>query len=235
MQNTKGKLYLIPTVITDDTTDVIPSYITPILERTDHYIVENIKTARRFIKSILKSKNLDGCLFEEMNKHAGYFFDEQFLQHALDGHSIGLLSEAGMPCIADPGNRVVALAHEWGIPVVPLVGPGSILLALSASGFNGQCFTFNGYLPIDGKERKNKLQQMEQLAKKGITQIFMDTPYRNQKLLEEILQVCSASTQLCIACDLTAKSEFIKTLSLADWKKQKIDLHKRPAIFLFGN
>ena len=233
MQNTKGKLYLIPSVIADNT-DVIPSYIIPILEKTNHYIVENIKTARRFIKSVLKTKNLDVCVFEELDKHSDYVFDEAFLQHALNGNPIGLLSEAGMPCIADPGHKVVALAHEMGIEVIPLVGPSSILLALAASGFNGQQFAFNGYLPIDVKERKAKLHQMETATRKGFTQIFMDTPYRNQKLLEEIIQTCSSSTLLCIACDLTARSEQIKTLTIADWRKQKIDLHKRPAVFLFG-
>ncbi len=234
MQNTKGKLYLIPSTIAEDTATVIPSYIIPILERTDHYIVENIKTARRFIKSVLKTKNLDVCVFEEMNKHSDYVFNEQFLQHIYKGLPIGLISEAGMPCIADPGNKVVALAHEMNIEVVPLVGPSSLLLALAASGFNGQQFAFNGYLPIEPKDRKGKLQQMESLAKKGTTQVFMDTPYRNQKLLEEIMQTCHMSTMLCIACELTGKNELIKSLPLADWKKQKIDLHKKPAIFIFG-
>jgi 16S rRNA (cytidine1402-2'-O)-methyltransferase len=234
MQNTKGKLYLIPTPLAEDGLSSIPATVIPVLEKTDHYIVENIKTARRFIRSVLKSKNLDVCVFEELDKHADYLFNEHFLQHALDGKDIGLLSEAGMPCIADPGNKVVSRAHEMGIAVVPLAGPSSILMALTGSGFNGQQFTFNGYLPIEPKERKNKLQQMEVLAKKGITQIFMDTPYRNQKLLEEILHACQPGTMLCIACDLTGRSEFIKTWPVADWKKQKTDLHKKPAVFLFG-
>jgi 16S rRNA (cytidine1402-2'-O)-methyltransferase len=234
MQNTKGKLYLIPTPLAEESLMSIPAVVMPVLEKTDHYIVENIKTARRFIRSLLRSKNLDACVFEEMDKHTDYLFDQKILENAFAGKDIGLLSEAGMPCIADPGNKVVVLAHEMNIPVVPLAGPSSILLALAGSGFNGQQFTFNGYLPIDPKERKNKLQQMEVLGRKGFTQIFMDTPYRNQKLLEEILQTCSAISMLCMACDLTGRSEFIKTLSVADWKKQKTDLHKRPAVFLFG-
>lgn len=225
---------MIPTPVTDDGLNGIPPLVMPVLEQTNYFIVENIKTARRFIRSVVKTKNIDACVFEELDKHADYLFDENFLQHAVQGHDIGLLSEAGMPCLADPGHKVVMLAHDLGIRVIPLPGPSAMILALTASGFNGQQFSFNGYLPIDPKERKAKLQQMETLARKGVTQLFMDTPYRNQKLFDEILQCCPASAMLCIACDLTAKSEYIRTMSLGEWKKQKPDLHKRPAVFLFG-
>jgi 16S rRNA (cytidine1402-2'-O)-methyltransferase len=230
----KGKLFLIPTVLAEDATYTIPAYIKDIIISTDNYIVENIKTARRFIKSIYKDKDINLCEFAELDKHHNYTLDESFLHKVFEGKNIGLLSEAGTPCIADPGNKVVQLAHELEIEIVPLVGPSSILLALMASGFNGQQFTFNGYLPIETMERKNKLQQMEVSAKKGNTQIFMDTPYRNMKLLEEIFRQLKFDTMLCIACNITGRDEFIKTLPIAEWKKRKIDLNKKPAIFILG-
>lgn len=230
----QGKLYLIPIVLADNTTHTIPAYIKDIIIDIDLYIVENLKTARRFIKSIYKEKDIDACTFVELDKHKNYTFEEAVLMEIFKGKNIGLMSEAGTPCIADPGNKVVEKAHELNINIVPLVGPSSIMMALMASGFNGQEFTFNGYLPIDANERKSKLQQMETAAKRGCTQLFMDTPYRNQKLLEEIIHSCKYDTMLCIACNITAPDEFIKTLPLADWKKQKPDMHKKPAIFVFG-
>jgi len=229
-----GTLYLIPTVLAENAVQTIPSYIKDIIIDTDLYIVENLKTARRFIKSIYKEKNIDDCIFLELDKHKNYTFDDTILSEIFNGKNIGLMSEAGTPCIADPGNKVVEMAHEMEIRVVPLVGPSSILLALMASGFNGQQFSFNGYLPIDSIERKNKVLQMEAAGKKGHTQIFMDTPYRNQRLLEELIQFCKFDTMLCIACNITAKDEFIKTLPLAEWKKRKPDLNKKPAIFILG-
>lgn len=229
-----GNLHLIPITIAENTTHSIPAFTRTIIEQTNIYIVENIKTARRFIKAIYKEKNIDECVFVELNKHTNYSFDETILSEIFNGKNIGLMSEAGVPCIADPGNKVVEIAHEMNIKVVPLVGPSSLMMAMMASGFNGQQFSFNGYLPIEQNERKSKLLQMETLAKKGNTQIFMDTPYRNQKLLEEIINVCKYDTMLCIACNLTAQDEFIKTLPLAEWKKQKPYLNKKPAIFIFG-
>jgi 16S rRNA (cytidine1402-2'-O)-methyltransferase len=163
----QGNLYLIPTVLAENATQTIPAYIKDIIIDTDFYIVENLKTARRFIKSIYKEKNIDECVFLEMDKHKNYQFDDNFLTEIFNGKNIGLMSEAGVPCIADPGNKVVEIAHEMEIKVVPLVGPSSIVLALMASGFNGQQFSFNGYLPIDSAERKNKLLQMEAAGKKG--------------------------------------------------------------------
>ena len=230
----QGNLYLIPTVLAENATQTIPAYIKDIIIDTDFYIVENLKTARRFIKSIYKEKNIDECVFLEMDKNKNYQFDDNFLTEIFNGKNIGLMSEAGVPCIADPGNKVVEIAHEMEIKVVPLVGPSSIVLALMASGFNGQQFAFNGYLPIDSAERKNKLLQMEAAGKKGTTQLFMDTPYRNQRLLEEIIQFCKFDTMLCIACNITAKDEYVKTLPLAEWKKRKPDLNKKPAIFILG-
>lgn len=230
----QGKLYLIPIILAENVIETIPAYIKDIIIATDIYIVENLKTARRFIKSIYKEKNIDDCTFIELNKHDNYKFDDAILSEIFAGKNIGLMSEAGTPCIADPGNKVVEIAHEMNIKVVPLVGPNSILMALMASGFNGQQFAFNGYLPIDANERKSKLQQMEMAAKKGITQIFMDTPYRNQKLLSEMINMNKFDTMLCIACNITAKDEYIKTLPLADWKKHQPDINKKPCIFIFG-
>ena len=230
----QGKLYLIPTVLAENTAYTIPAYIKEIIEKTDIYIVENLKTARRFIKSIYKEKIIDECVFVELDKHHKYQFDETILTEIFNGKDIGLMSEAGVPCIADPGNKVVEMAHEMEIKIVPLVGPSSIVMALMSSGFNGQQFAFNGYLPLDSAERKNKLLQMESAGKKGNTQIFMDTPFRNQRLLEEIIQFCKFDSMLCIACNITAKDEYIKTLPLAEWKKRKPDLNKKPAIFIFG-
>ncbi len=232
MQN--GKLYLIPIVLAENATHTIPAFTKEIIEKTNFYIVENLKTARRFIKSIYREKNIDECTFLELDKHSNYKFDENFLNEVFNGNNIGLMSEAGTPCIADPGNKVVEVAHELEIDVVPLSGPSSILLALMASGFNGQQFTFNGYLPIEARERKDKMLQMESYAKKNISQIFMDTPYRNQRLLEELILTLKFDTMLCIACNITAKDEIIKTLPMAEWKKRKIDLNKKPAIFILG-
>lgn len=229
-----GRLFLIPSVIAEDAVQTIPSYIRNILLSTDLYIVENLKTARRFIKSVCKEKNIDACEFVELDKHRKYAFDENFLVHLAEGKDIGLLSEAGTPCIADPGNKVVEIAHEMNFEVVPLVGPSSLLLALMGSGFNGQQFTFNGYLPIEAKERKNKLLQMEALACKQHTQLFMDTPYRNEKLFAELVHTLRFDTMLCIACNLTAKNQFIKTLPMAEWKKRKPDINKKPCIFVIG-
>ncbi|MFM2283588.1 MAG: hypothetical protein RL222_1092, partial [Bacteroidota bacterium] len=167
MQN--GVLYLIPTVIADNSLGMIPPDIREVIIHTNIYIVENIKTARRFIKAVYKEKNIDDCTFVELDKHQNYRFDDSILTEVFQGKNIGLMSEAGVPCIADPGNKVVEAAHEMDITVVPLSGPSAIIMALMASGFNGQQFTFNGYLPIETGERKGRLQQMESLAKKGIT------------------------------------------------------------------
>ncbi|HRH58339.1 MAG TPA: SAM-dependent methyltransferase [Chitinophagales bacterium] len=232
MQN--GVLYLIPTVIADNSLGMIPPDIREVIIHTNIYIVENIKTARRFIKAVYKEKNIDECTFVELDKHQNYRFDDSVLTEVFNGKNIGLMSEAGVPCIADPGNKVVEAAHEMEITVVPLSGPSAIIMALMASGFNGQQFTFNGYLPIETGERKGRLQQMESLGRKGITQIFMDTPYRNQKLLDEIISICKYDTMLCIACNITAQDEYIKTLPLSEWKKRKPDLNKKPAIFVLG-
>jgi 16S rRNA (cytidine1402-2'-O)-methyltransferase len=171
-----------------------------------------------------------------LNKHTESKDIPSYLQACLEGHSVGMISEAGCPGIADPGALLVAVAHQKNIPVVPLVGPSSIFLALMASGFNGQKFAFHGYLPIDKSEKRSTLKNLEKEAQqKDQTQIFMETPYRNDKFLEDVLQTLQPSTLLCIACDITLETEFIKTKSVAQWKKDKVSLHHRPAIFLIGN
>jgi 16S rRNA (cytidine1402-2'-O)-methyltransferase len=230
----KGSLYLVPTLLSEGAVNTIPSSVKDVIADTDHYIVENLKSARRFIKAIYKEKNIDACEFIEMDKHNNYSFEESFLNIIFEGKNIAVLSEAGAPCIADPGNKIVQAAHELEIEVVPLAGPSSILMALMASGFNGQQFTFHGYLPVDANERKTKLLQMEAQARKDHTQIFMDTPYRNMKLLEEIIHVLKFDTMLTIACNLTAADQYIHTLPLSEWKKRKPDLQKKPAIFILG-
>lgn len=231
----KGKLYLLPVLLGDgEMSRVIPQYNLNVLNEIDFYIVENLRSARRFLVKTGMQKTIDELTFVELNKHTDLKEVSNYLQPIEEGKNIGILSEAGCPGIADPGSVVVKMAHEKGINVVPLVGPSSILLALMASGFNGQNFVFHGYLPYDKGELKRKLKDMEVAASRNLqTQIFMEAPYRNDKLLQEIINVCADTTQLCIACDITLDTEFIKTQSVSAWKKgHKPALHKRPCIFL---
>lgn len=238
-----GKLYLIPVTLADTTSselakqsnplDVLPETVKRTIEFIDYYIVENEKNARRFIKSILPEKVQASLHLSALNKHTEVSEHNQMLQPCLEGKNVGLMSDAGCPGVADPGAAIVKIAHEKGIQVVPLVGPSSILLALMGSGMNGQSFAFNGYLPIDKGEKKAALKNFEQLSfSKKQSQLFIETPYRNNKLLEDVLQTLQPNTLLCIACDLTLPTEYIKTLRVADWKKTKVDLHNRPAIFI---
>src|SRR5690554_666684 len=175
----KGSLYLIPVALAPEGTRQVAGIALPYVTTIRHYIVENIRTARRFLKSVDKSISIDDCQFLELDKHADYSFDEKFLKHALNGVDIGLLSEAGCPAVADPGGQVVAAAHRLGIQVKPIVGPSSIIMGLMGSGFTGQSFTFHGYVPIDNKERRALVMQMERDVNRGYTQVFMETPYRN--------------------------------------------------------
>jgi len=238
-----GKLYLIPTTLGDTTNsdpakqndpmDVLPQTVKRAVELIDIYIVENEKTARKFIKSISPEKVQSTLNLSALNKHTEVSEHNKMIQPCMEGKNVGLMSEAGCPGIADPGAAIVKIAHEKGIQVVPLVGPSSILLAMMASGMNGQSFTFNGYLPIDKTEKKNALKNLEKLSHdKNQSQIFIETPYRNNKLLEDILQALQPTTHLCIAADITLPTEYIKTLRVADWKKTTIDLHNRPTIFI---
>ena len=234
MENHFGKLYLIPTDLGENPVwDVLPSSIRKVIEITDHYIVENEKTARRFIKNSHPEKSQPSLELKILNKFTESSEKQTFLNPCKEGKSIGLLSEAGCPAIADPGSDIVKLAHQSNIQVVPLVGPSSIILALMGSGMNGQRFAFNGYLPIDKQERKTELKRLEKLSQdQNQSQLFIETPYRNNKMLEDLCATLHLQTRVCIACDLTLPSEYIKTYAIKDWKHIKVDLHKRPAIFI---
>lgn len=229
-----GKLYLIPVTLGDsDENRVFPPLNKTIIDSIEDFIVENEKSARRFIKQILPEKSQQSLKLHSLNKFTEATEIPAFLDAAKEGKNMGLLSEAGCPGVADPGAEIVKLAHRFNIQVVPLVGPSSILLAMMASGMNGQSFTFHGYLPIDKKERKHEIKQLERISlEKNQAQIFIETPYRNMKFLEDLIQNLHPSTRICVACDLTLGTEFIKTATASEWKKIKADLHKRPTIFI---
>ena len=225
-------VYLIPSFLSENSVETIPDYVITAVKNCQVIFAENERTARRFLKAMDKEIVIDN--FEWYTIHKAE--DEQiaaFKQKIKEGKNIAIISEAGCPGIADPGQILVYEAQKLNVDIKPLVGPSSILLALMASGFNGQHFCFLGYLPIDNLERIKKIKQIEEeSAKKKCTQIFIETPYRNNKMLETILQTCNPSTQLCIAAELTSSNELIKTKTISDWKKETIDLHKKPVIFL---
>lgn len=229
-------LYLIPTTLGEcSLDDVLPQKIKEVIEHCNHFIVENEKTARRFIKKICPEKSQSELILFPLNKHTPKEDLMSFLQPCKEGFSVGILSEAGCPAVADPGSEMVSLAHRNSVRVMPLVGPSSVLLSVMASGLGGQNFAFNGYLPIDKSERKSTLKRLEKRAKdENQSQIFIETPYRNEKLFQEMLQVLQKDTQICVACDVTLPTEFIRTFSVFQWQKQKTDLHKRPTIFIIG-
>jgi 16S rRNA (cytidine1402-2'-O)-methyltransferase len=229
-----GKLYLIPTTLGDNAPlEVMPISVKGIIEKIDHYIVENEKSARRFIKRVSPNKPQPSLHIQTLNKYTNPEEIPSYLDPCIHGFNIGVLSEAGCPGIADPGADVVRLAHERRIQVVPMVGPSSILMAMMSSGMNGQNFAFNGYLPIDKVERKAKVKALEKLSKEtGQTQIFMETPYRNNKFLAELIKILQKSTRLCIACDITLPTEFIQTKSVHEWSEITLDLDKRPTIYI---
>jgi len=230
-----GTLYLIPVPLTDDAADAsFTPFLSRVVNEIDEYIVENEKTARRFLKQAGLRTPLDGLILHNYGKHARQDVDYGELFAGLQaGRDVGLMSEAGCPGVADPGAAVVAEAHRRGIRVVPLVGPSAILLALMASGFNGQSFVFHGYLPIDKAERARRIRTMEQQARRERqTQIFIETPFRNNQLLAEILRSAAPQTRLCVACNLTAPDERVISLTVGEWKKRQDDFHKQPAIFL---
>ncbi len=229
-----GILYMIPTTLGEnEPMQVLPQTVKETIENLDIFIVENEKTVRKFIKRISPEKKQSELILLPLNKHTDSSIHKQYIQPLLEGKNIGVISEAGCPGIADPGAAIVELAHKSNIRVLPLVGPSSILLALMASGMNGQSFAFNGYLPIDKNEKKNALKMFERLSfEKSQSQIFIETPYRNNQLLQDIIQTLNANTLLCIACDITLESETIQTKPLSAWKRSTIDLHKRPCIFI---
>ena len=232
--NQKGKLYLIPVTLGDISPfEVLPLSIKKVVEKINHYVVENEKTARRFIKSVVPSKSQPDLVLFAINKYTESKDIPSFLEPCLAGHDMGVMSEAGVPGVADPGADVIKIAHEKGIQVVPLVGPSSILMAVMASGLNGQNFAFCGYLPIDNIERRKRIKELESRSfNEQQSQLFIETPYRNNKMMEELLLQLHPSTQVCIACDITLPTEFIKTMSVNLWKKQVPELHKRPTIFM---
>ena len=216
-----------------DPMDVLPQTIKRSIDFIDHYIVENEKTARKSIKIVQPEKKQSELVLFTLNKHTENKEHLAMIQPLLEGKNMGLMSEAGCPSVADPGAVIVKIAHDKGIQVVPLVGPSSILLALMASGMNGQSFTFNGYLPIEKEEKKSALKFLEKLSfDKNQSQIFIETPYRNNKLLEDLIQILHPETHLCVATDITLPTEYIKTKKITAWKKEKVDLHKRPTIFI---
>ncbi len=230
-----GILYLIPTTLGENAPlEVLPLTIKKKLEELSHFIVENEKNARAFIKKIAPQKNQESLFFYVLNKYTSQLELESFLDPLKEGVSMGLMSDAGCPGIADPGAVIVEQAHQLNAIVKPMVGPSSIVLALMASGLNGQHFAFNGYLPIDKDQRIRALKLLERKTQKdNQAQLFIETPYRNTKLFEDMLKHLAPTTLLCVAADLTLETAYIKTLPITLWKKQKTpDLHKRPTIFI---
>lgn len=230
-------LYLVPNLLAEgDWQNVLPAKVHTILTDTRFFIVENVRTARRFMKQVNREINIDACTFYEINKRTNPADLPLYLKPMVDGHDVAVLSEAGCPGVADPGAEVVKIAHQRGFKVVPVVGPSSILLALMASGLNGQDFAFKGYLPVKPNERTKAISSLEKTIKNTRqTQIFIETPYRNNQLVNDILKTCSPSALLCIAANVTGENELIKTLSIQEWKKKGVpDLHKQPVIFLLG-
>lgn len=235
-----GKLYLLPTPIAEgEFGRFFPAFNAEIINQIDYYIVEELRTARRFLRYAGINKRIDELTFFELNEHTQGVELNEYLQPCLDGHNVGLMSEAGIPCVADPGNVAVTKAHQLDIPVVPLIGPSSLFLALMGSGLNGQNFTFHGYLPVNPDERERKIKAIENDAlKSGRTHLFIETPYRNRRMIDSICRVCQPATRLCIAANLTAEDQLLKTQSIAKWRKYFNDdknlLGKQPCIFIIG-
>lgn len=234
MEKTQASLYIIPSYLSTENAAVFAESFIKTVSNIRYFFVENERSARRFLKALNRSIVIDDIQMKPINNHENPDLNV-FKQWLQKGNDIGIISEAGYPCIADPGNILVKEAHHLGVKVIPLVGPNAMLMALAASGFNGQQFAFSGYLPVKMPERMKALKDLEKkMLNTGETQIFMETPYRNNALLKDVLEYCQPHTLLCIAADITAPSEFIKTLSVKEWKKSVPDLNKRPAVFLLG-
>ena len=229
-----GKLYLIPTTLGEtEPLEVMPLSIKKVVEQIDYYIVENEKSARKFIKKISPKKSQPSLNLMLLDKYVEDIETARYLDICRKGVNVGLLSEAGVPAVADPGASIVKMAHQNNIQVVPLVGPSSILMAMMSSGMNGQNFAFNGYLPIDKSDKKKAIKELERLSKdKNQSQIFIETPYRNEKMFADLKSTLTPTTFLCIAADITLPSEFIKSMTIKDWKHQQPNLHKKPDIFI---
>ena len=227
-------LYLIPVTLGDTTIEkVLPSYNKEIILGIKHFIVEDVRSARRFLKKVERSINIDELSFYTLNKHTSAEEISGYLKPLLGGESMGVISEAGCPAVADPGADVVAIAQRKNLKVVPLVGPSSIILSVMGSGFNGQSFAFHGYLPIDPSERIKRIKVLEQrIYSENQTQLFIETPYRNNKMMEDIVKNCRPQTKLCIAANITCEDEYIKTKTMKEWQGKLPDLSKIPCIFL---
>ena len=229
----KGRLFLIPVTLGgNDYSAVIPEKVLSITRQLRFFIVEDLRSARRFLRLIDKSFPIDESVFFELNEHTREDDISQFLEPLLKGSDMGLMSEAGLPGIADPGSLLIAVAHRKKIRVIPLSGPSSIILALIASGLNGQNFTFHGYLPVKTHERASMIKEIEKKAHEGYAQIFMETPYRNSRMLETILSVCSNDTLLCIAADISLPAESVRTMKISEWKADKPDLDDRLVVYV---
>lgn len=230
----QASLFLIPVTLGDtEHRRVLPEYNLEVIRGIRHFVVENVRTARRFLKKEDPAIVIDDLTFYELNKHTSPEVVAGYLAPLAKGESVGVISEAGCPAVADPGADVVAIAQRKRYPVVPLVGPSSIILSVMASGFNGQSFAFHGYLPIDANERMNVIKKLEgRIYSENQTQLFIETPYRNQKLVEELIKLCRPSTKLCIASNITCADEFIQTRPVKDWAGKVPDLAKKPTIFL---
>lgn len=227
-------IYLIPVTLGDTAIEqVLPAYNKEIIVGIKHFIVEDVRSARRFLKKVEPSINIDELLFYPLNKHTLPEEISGYLKPLAEGHAMGIISEAGCPAVADPGADVVAMAQRRNFKVVPLVGPSSIILSVMGSGFNGQSFAFHGYLPIEPSERTRRLKELEQrIYAEDQTQLFIETPYRNNKMMEEIVRTCRPQTKLCIAANITCKDEFIRTKTIKEWRGHLPDLAKIPCIFL---
>lgn len=228
-----GTIYMIPVALGEsDPVQTIPAGTRDITLSIRIFAVEDIRTSRRWLKSLDRTFPVDSTLFFPVGKHSDLAGLDKFFALVAGGADAGVMSEAGMPGLADPGNKVASEAHRRGLRVVPLSGPSSVMLALVASGLNGQSFSFNGYLPVDTQGRRKAIRDLERISAGGRTQIFMETPFRNGRMIEDLLSVCHPSTSLCIAADISLPTEFIRTMSIAEWRKQIPLLDKRPAVFL---
>ena len=229
----KGKLYLVPAPLGGAPEEVIPSYVFGQISHITHFVVEELRTARRYLSSIGFKGRIEGLNFYEINEHTTFQDAEQIIKVLLTGEDMALISEAGLPAVADPGANLVDLAHRHDVDVIPFVGPSSLMMALMSSGMNGQSFAFNGYLPVKPHERKAKIKELEKRSRNGRqSQIFIETPYRNDAMLVDILEVCEASTRVCIAADITLPSAYIKTRRVQDWKQNRVTIGKRPCVFI---
>ncbi|MBO6515271.1 MAG: SAM-dependent methyltransferase [Bacteroidia bacterium] len=234
MATPTGKLFLIPTFLGNANNELLSPYNLSVIHRLDEFIVENEKPARAFLKATKTPIHQNDFVFHLMGKHADRADFPSYLRACKTGKDIGLLSDAGLPCVADPGYELVRLAQDQNIEVVPLVGLSSIMMALMASGFNGQSFRFHGYLPHDQQRKRKKLKQALSDVSRNETQIFIETPYRNAAFISELKQSFPASTRLCVAVDISLETEEIRTKPLKNWSANETDLHKRPAVFLVG-